>query len=281
MTTGGKYPTVVTPAAWETLCVLLQDVRAWADELAACAPHDCRAEAQLHDMVATQLLPALEASQEERSAGFAAAQARERERDAARQAALRERALQVRPCASMLDGPLTRAAASACTRAARAGRRAVAVRGPLRAAAAASPRAVVCTGSRWLPHVMREGASCSRLRPSSLLVRRSSASCRFVRRKCHIARPSTNRVASDITVRCSESSPAASGHAAGSEHGYCAAALRSRQPGGVRRGCGSRQGAPGRHHRRAGAAKACGDGGGARRAVQPEQDVSARRQGRF
>ena len=94
MTTGGKYPTVLAPAAFETLCVTLDDVRAWVVELGAGAPHACRAEAQLYSVAASQLLPALEASQEERAAGFAAAQARERERDAARQAA-RDRALQV------------------------------------------------------------------------------------------------------------------------------------------------------------------------------------------
>ena len=87
MTTGGKYPTVLAPGAWETLCVTLDDVRAWVAELAHGAPHACRVEALLYSMAASQLLPALEASQEQRSASFVAAEARERERDAARQAA--------------------------------------------------------------------------------------------------------------------------------------------------------------------------------------------------
>ena len=87
VTTGGKYPTVVAPEVWETLCVTLDDVRAWVAELALGAPNACRAEAQLYSMAASQLLPALEASQEQRKACFASAQARERERDAARQAA--------------------------------------------------------------------------------------------------------------------------------------------------------------------------------------------------
>ena len=78
---------MLAPGAWETLCVSLDDVRAWVAELALGAPHACRAEALLYSMAASQLLPALEASQEQRDASFAAAQARERERDAARQAA--------------------------------------------------------------------------------------------------------------------------------------------------------------------------------------------------
>ena len=86
---------MLVPTVWATLCVTLDDVRRWVEELAAGAPHACRAEELLYNMAALQLLPALEASQEERAAGFAAAEARERERYAARQAA-RERALLVR-----------------------------------------------------------------------------------------------------------------------------------------------------------------------------------------
>ena len=87
MTTDGKYPTVLASGMWETLCVTLDDVRAWVAELAVGAPHACRAEALLYSMAASQLLPALEASQEQRCASFAAAQARERNRAAAREAA--------------------------------------------------------------------------------------------------------------------------------------------------------------------------------------------------
>lgn len=86
-TTDGKYPTDLVPCAWETLCVTLDDVRAWVAEMSLGAPHACRAEALLYGMAASQLLPALEASQEQRRASFAAAQARELDRAAARQAA--------------------------------------------------------------------------------------------------------------------------------------------------------------------------------------------------
>lgn len=73
----------------------LEDVRDWVAELGASAEASaCWAEAQLHSVAASELLPVLEASHEERAAGFASAEARERERDKARQAA-RQRALQV------------------------------------------------------------------------------------------------------------------------------------------------------------------------------------------